>query len=250
MKKINPSIACLAIVAVVAGVFLCVGCNDGGVESGGGDAVAYLNRFIGSAGGEQPLIDERDGKIYRTTTIGIQTWMAENLNYEPDGGNGRCYDDDPKNCDKYGRLYDWATAVTVCPSGWRLPSESDMDYLIIRLGGYDAAGGKLKAKSGWIGASIDIGNGYIVIDESGNGSGTDNYGFSALPGGQFDGNAFEDIQHEGYWWKLDEENYSNGIFESIHLSSYSQYILVHVHFIEDEVSEHLMYSVRCLRLAD
>jgi uncharacterized protein (TIGR02145 family) len=112
------------------------------------------------------LTDGRDGKRYKTCVIDGKTWMAENLNYQTDGS--LCYDNDNSNCNKYGRLYNWTEALTVCPPGWRLPSHEDWVGLATTVGGFDVAGKKLKAKNGW--------------DEYGNG--TDDYGFSALPGGK------------------------------------------------------------------
>ena len=150
------------------------------------------------------MTDERDGQTYRTTKIGDQVWMAENLNYAYTGvpykvdGNTSdsiswCYDNDPANCAKYGRLYTWAAAMDsvgtwsansqgcgcssvctpnypvrgICPEGWHLPDEEEFMTLLTAVGGVLTAGIKLKSTSGW----------------NNDGDGTDAFGFSALPAG-------------------------------------------------------------------
>jgi uncharacterized protein (TIGR02145 family)/uncharacterized repeat protein (TIGR02543 family) len=118
--------------------------------------------------------DPRDGKIYRTVEIGNLRWMAENLNYAPVDSSW-CFGTNDSTCAIYGRLYGWEAAMSVCPAGWRLPDKNDWEDLMRSVGGipyssmsggayWNGAAGKLKSRSpDW--------------------NGTDDFGFSALPGG-------------------------------------------------------------------
>jgi len=126
--------------------------------------------------------DPRDGRTYKTTKIGNQLWMAENMNYQTSGGSW-CYNNDSLNCDKYGKLYDWNTAKTVCPSEWHLPSQREWSILMNTVG--INASKKLKNENGWR---------YY-------GNGTDDYGFSALPSGYYyTQDHFIGSGECGHWW--------------------------------------------------
>lgn len=67
-----------------------------------------------SAQTEGTFTDERNGKEYKTVTIGDQTWMAENLAYEVADGCWS-YSLYLSNVDIYGYLYSWETAQNICP---------------------------------------------------------------------------------------------------------------------------------------
>jgi uncharacterized protein (TIGR02145 family) len=191
------------------------------------------------------------GETYQTVVIGSQTWMARNLNYDVSGS--KCYNDSPSNCDTYGRLYDWATAMAlpdcgygtscgsqiganhrgICPSGWHIPSNADWDKLVRYVDGssgtsspYDSptAGRYLKSTSGW----------------NSNGNGTDEFGFAALPGGNgsSDGN-FGNVGSNGNWWSATE------------YIAYNAYIRYMGYDYEDVLyydnSKDNLFSVRCLQ---
>jgi uncharacterized protein (TIGR02145 family) len=142
--------------------------------------------------------------------------MAQNLNYaylEPTAekdSSSFCYDNDPANCETFGRLYLWSAAMDsvgqysdgglncgdgttctqtepvqgACPAGWHLPDMQEWETLISFVGGGGDAGSLLKAENGW--------NGSL--------SGLNAYSFSALPAGSYYNGGFSGIgQNTGFW---------------------------------------------------
>jgi len=176
--------------------------------------------------------DSRDGQKYRIVKIGDKVWMAQNLNYLPQSGNSWCYNNDNSYCAKYGRLYDWETAMKVCPLGSHLPSNEEFEGLKAAAGGGEA-GKALRSVYGWTKFSEDS-------------YGTDEFGFSALPGGYYNGN-FSNDSTNGQWWtstRIKQEYYS-------HDDYYSWYMLYgDDRMFEGDIQfDHSKdgYSVRCVR---
>lgn len=210
------------------------------------------------------LYDERDKKTYKTVVIGSQTWMARNLNYRYKLSEDEidslsfCYDNNPANCNSYGRLYTWAAAMDsagkistnaigcgfgkacsptypvrgVCPEGWHLPTKAEFDTLLASR--YDIQL-VLKSTSGW----NDFNN------RSGNG--TDAYSFSAYPAGYrdlgiYDNKHYNDYYQVGnhaYFWSSTEEDGE----KAYHMS------LNNVNVESNQVSDYKVkgFSVRCVK---
>jgi uncharacterized protein (TIGR02145 family) len=180
---------------------------------------------IRKANGGSTFTDTRDKKTYKTAKIGEQVWMAENLNYNAKGS--KCYDNKESNCNKYGRLYDWNTAMKTCPKGWHLPSNEEWNILLVAVGGEETAGKYLKAKYGW----------------SDSGNGEDKFGFSALPGGHFTfyygSGGFGFLSANGIWWSASEDDGGDAYGKGMDYRD--------EHAGADGGNKSNLYSVRCLR---
>ena len=190
------------------------------------------------------MTDPRDGIVYKTTTIGGQVWMAENLNYFDIEGapssikNDWCYWDKPENCESAGRLYTWKVAKRVCPEGWRLPTNEDWTALLTAVGADTlnpiawTGANVLKSKSGW----------------ENSGSGTDDFGFTALPAGKA---FFNDLQSgftnhgcSSYMWSATEADPSAGgdtLAFSVELNCSNELAIVNT------VKKYSGFSVRCVK---
>ncbi len=173
---------------LIMGVLLlfATACKKDDGKDKGGDNADVPNVSFGD------FTDTRDGKVYKTVTIGSQQWMAENLAHKPTGGSSWAYGNDEANVDTYGYLYNYATAMDVCPDGWHLPDDAEWIKLIDYVG--SNAGGKLKATG-----TIEEGTG---LWHSPNTGATNKGGFSALPGGLHNPviGTFLTIGEYGQWW--------------------------------------------------
>ena len=69
-----------------------------------------------------------DGQSFQAIKIGPLLVMCDNLNVPM--YNSICYNYDARNCQEYGELYTYPEAMAACPRGWRLPCESEVDFLI------------------------------------------------------------------------------------------------------------------------
>lgn len=154
---------------------------------------AEIRRMTGAK--TTTLVDPRDGKVYRTVTLGKYEWMAENLNYEME--ESYCYDDADSNCTKYGRLYTYHAAGMACPKDWGLPNVENWNGII-------------GATTGTIHTST---SGWKI-------SGLDYYGLSILPAGYYyskDG-SYESLGRSAYFWSSSNTAPSGEAF------SYSFYV--------------------------
>lgn len=153
------------------------------------------------------------GQETETVRIGQQVWMKRNLNIAAD--SSYCYKNDPANCDVFGRLYNWETALTSCPDGFRLPTDEDWTILTETAGGLNVAGYRL-----------------MVGGET---------GFDVLMGGNYTPSAriFSYQFRHAYFWTA---------------TPFSETAAWMRHFVNEKtninrstVKKHYFFSVRCIR---
>ena len=134
--------------------------------------------------------DSRDGNTYKLVTIGEQTWMAENLAFQPTGGDYWSPGGDAGNVGTYGYLYTWQAAQSAAPAGWHIPTKAEWDELSNYLGTNADGGGKMKEEG-------------TTHWQSPNTGATNASGFSALPaGGRFFDNKY--FGEYAYFWTATE----------------------------------------------
>jgi uncharacterized protein (TIGR02145 family) len=195
---------------------------------------------------------DQEGNIYKTITIGTQTWMAENLRTAiyNDGtvipmvtekttwanltSGAYCNYNNTTNSDTiatYGRLYNWFAVNTgkLAPKGWHVPTDDEWTTLTNILGGSSTAGGKLKEAGTihWNGSNLGA---------------TNESGFTALPGGIRGTNGvFDGIGGYGYWWSVTEYDASSSWVWDWAMYYDGSYVL------RDLDYEELGFSVRCVK---
>lgn len=140
--------------------------------------------------------------VFDEVTIGSQTWMSKNLAID-DGGEG-IY----TQTVNYGQgdvveyYYTWEAALRVAASipGWHLPSYAEADTLKNYVSN---SPNSLKATYGW------------TI------TGSDTYGFTALPAGYYNNGTFKSFGTNAIFWLLDEYSETNAWEFPLSSSSYS-----------------------------
>ncbi len=189
---------------------------------------------------EKGKVSDIDGNIYETISIGDQVWMKENLKTTryADGsiidypgtdtaawrtnttGAYAWYNNDEANKDNYGALYNWYAVNNpqgLCPVGWRVSTSQDWAKMSTYLreehnltndeADANALGNKLKSclmlnspLGGECATVVHPRWNYHEINY-----GTDDFGFSALPGGDrlFTG-GFSSQGSFGFWWNSND----------------------------------------------
>jgi uncharacterized protein (TIGR02145 family) len=178
---------------------------------------AYGNELTFTTSVAGATVQDIDGNVYNTVTIGTQTWTVENLmttrfddgtsislvtdNSAWSSSNAPAYcwfnNDAASYQATYGALYNWYAinpasngGKNICPTGWHAPTDPEWTNLTTFLGGLSVAGGKLKetGTTHW---------------QSPNTGATNETGFTALPGGSRDmSGAFTPIGTVGYYWTV------------------------------------------------
>jgi len=113
--------------------------------------------------------------------------------------------------------------LNACPAGWHLPSVEEFVSLIELVGERWEAGGKLKSTTGWDGGH----------------NGTDDYSFTALPGGYRLGDDFRRENFSAYFWSSTENNADDAFYMDLDYDNDSASVEIYYKVAG--------FSIRCLK---
>ena len=164
---------------------------------------------------------DRDGNTYNTIQIGTQCWQRENMRTETDRAGNPITPDAvgalqspylipfrtlpnniPENVARYGYLYNYEAAMSICPKGWHLPTAEEFQTLMDYCNENYAADGhrgyngmSLASTSGWRKdlRKYNIGKNPADNNQS---------GFAAMPAGShnYKGGLYEGFNDEADIW--------------------------------------------------
>jgi Fibrobacter succinogenes major domain (Fib_succ_major). len=197
-------LACFLIVPMLAFVVSCTTDSDDDDDSW--DAAKVCPETGTNAYGmpnRGSFTDERDGQVYKYTTIGDQVWMAENLRY--DSEFSECMDHFGDSCKTFGLYYSLYKNIQpyqyvvndsifefICPNGWHIPSLDEWKTMIEMMGGFSQQSSALRLKSG---------------NEWANGIGENACGFSAKPAGVYvnEEEGVHFVRYDAVFWTSTKE---------------------------------------------
>ena len=189
--------------------------------------------------------DPRDDNVYNTVIIGGQCWLKENLRYLPEvypssddsetearyyvmGYQGTSVSSakENENYQNYGVLYNWPASLDACPAGWHLPAGEEWTQLIDYLGekygisntdDVDGTGNALKScrqEDSPLGGECNT-HEHPRWNSNNTHYGTDQFNFSALPGGYLLPGGAQPVGYGGYWWTSTEQSENFVIYGSM-----------------------------------
>jgi uncharacterized protein (TIGR02145 family) len=228
------------------------------------DSITFYSMEVFVCG--ESTISDIEGNTYSTVQIDNRCWMAENLktttyrNNTPIEYPGESNADWTSNTsgayawyyndigwkDSYGALYNFYALVNpngICPEGWHVPTDEDWTSLIGFVEGPNSIkGNKLKSCRR---VDSPLGDSCAVDEHPrwnsyGSTYGTDDYGFSGLPGGGRNQNGqWYNVGITGNWWSSTESSYNKAWLRFL---NYYDGAVNRV-----EVWRNTGYSIRCIK---